>query len=767
VTSVYPGPRISAKYGFARESEVNPRRLFMPSRFRVFSSIFLFALLVCAQLLAQSNSASSAQPRARALKRSAEFSGALQTPALTFATVVPYLSGENGANAVAIADVNNDGKPDLVVTNWCPYSSCTTPGPNVGVLLGNGDGTFQTAVVYASGGLFADAIAIADVNGDGKPDLIVANCGSSSQNNCVSTSGSGDVSVLLGNGDGTFQTALLYSLGASGATSVAVADVNGDGKPDLIVATGSSTAGLVGVLLGNGNGTFQTEVTYSSGGLSPLAVAAANLGNGHIDVVVANQCAADCSSSNVGVLVGNGEGTFQTVVTYGSGGLFPDSVAIADVNRDGKPDVMVANSSTSLDVDNGNVGVLLGNGDGTLQTAVAYGSGAFGAASVAVADVNGDGKLDLVVANCSGTASSCIGTVPGDVGVLLGNGNGTFQTAVSYGSGANTPFGVAVADVNGDGRPDIVAANCSSSNCGQGTGYAGVLINQSTPWLVYASLAQQVDYFGLGSSDFTVWRPSTGTFYSQDVSGTPPLIEKWGLSTDIPVIGDYDGDGKTDVAAWRPSNGTWYIIPSSTGKWYGVQFGAEGDVPVPGDYDGDGRTDIAVWRPSNGTWFVMPSTTGKPYRVQFGMQGDVPVPGDYDGDGKTDIAVWRPSNQIWYILLSSTGKLVKYKWGLPTDKPVPADYDGDGKTDIAMWRPAAEAIWFIVPSSTNVPYHVQWGTTGDVPVPRDYDGDLKADVAVWRPSTGFWWVIESHNQSILTKQWGLPTDIPLNKPVGQ
>jgi hypothetical protein len=738
----------------------------MPSRFRVFSSIFLFALLVCAQLLAQSNSASSAQPRARALKRSAEFSGALQTPALTFATVVPYLSGENGANAVAIADVNNDGKPDLVVTNWCPYSSCTTPGPNVGVLLGNGDGTFQTAVVYASGGLFADAIAIADVNGDGKPDLIVANCGSSSQNNCVSTSGSGDVSVLLGNGDGTFQTALLYSLGASGATSVAVADVNGDGRPDLIVATGSSTAGLVGVLLGNGNGTFQTEVTYSSGGLSPLAVAAANLGNGHIDVVVANQCAADCSSSNVGVLVGNGEGTFQTVVTYGSGGLFPDSVAIADVNRDGKPDVMVANSSTSLDVDNGNVGVLLGNGDGTLQTAVAYGSGAFGAASVAVADVNGDGKLDLVVANCSGTASSCIGTVPGDVGVLLGNGNGTFQTAVSYGSGANTPFGVAVADVNGDGRPDIVAANCSSSNCGQGTGYAGVLLNQSGPWLVYASLARQVDYFGLGTSDFTTFRPSTGSFFSEDGSGHT-LIQPWGENGDTPVIGDYDGDGKTDVAVFRPSNGTWYIIPSSTHKAYAVPFGINGDVPVEGDYDGDGKTDVAVWRPSNGTWYITPSNGSKAYGVQFGAEGDIPVPGDYDGDGKTDIAVWRPSNQIWYILLSSTGKLAQYRWGLSTDKPVPADYDGDGKTDIATWRPGTTAIWFIVPSSTKVAYQVSFGTTGDVPVPRDYDGDLKADVAVWRPSNQTWFVIQSSNDKVTQTHFGLSTDIPLNKPVGQ
>ena len=105
------------------------------------------------------------------------------------------------------------------------------------------------------------------------------------------------------------------------------------------------------------------------------------------------------------------------------------------MNRDGKLDIVVANSSTSTTVDNGNVGVLLGNGDGTFQAAVAYPSGAFGAASVAVADVNGDGKLDLVVANCSGTASSCVGALPGDVGVLLGNGDGTFQTAVLSGSG--------------------------------------------------------------------------------------------------------------------------------------------------------------------------------------------------------------------------------------------------------------------------------------------------------------------------------------------
>jgi FG-GAP-like repeat len=730
----------------------------MPSRLRVFPSVCLFAVLVSMQLLAQSNSASFARHRTRSLKST----NGLQTPALTFAGVTAYGSDGNGANAVAVADVNGDGQADMVVTNWCSDGNCTSGSV---VVLTQSDGVF-TPTQYLSGGLFADSLVVADVNGDGKLDLIVANCGSPSQTNCVSTSNSGNVAVLLGNGDGTFQAAVTHTLGASGASAVAVADVNGDGKPDLIVATGSNTEGLVGVLLGNGNGTFQPEVTYGSGGLSPLALAVGNLGNGHLDVVVANECADDtCTSSNVGVLVGKGDGTFPTTVPYGSGGLYSDGVAIADVNRDGKPDVVVANSSTSTTVDNGNVAVLLGNGDGTLHTAVSYGSGAFGAASVAVGDVNGDGILDLVVANCSSSASSCV-PAGGNVGVLLGNGNGTFQTAHTYSAAGNAPFAVTLGDVNGDGRPDIVAGSCAGAACGAASGTVGVLINTTTPWLVYASLARQVDYFGLGTSDFTTFRPSTGTFFSEDGSGHT-LIQPFGENGDIPVIGDYDGDGKTDVAVFRPSKGTWYIIPSFTRKPYGVQFGTQGDVPVPGDYDGDGRTDIAVWRPSKGAWYIIPSSSGKAYGVQFGTQGDVPVPGDYDGDGKTDIAVWRPSNQIWYILLSSTGKVVTYKWGLPTDKPVPADYDGDGKTDIAMWRPAAKAMWFIVPSSTKVAYSVQFGTTGDVPVPRDYDGDLKADVAVWRPSDQFWYVLQSSNGKVTTTHFGLSTDIPLNKPVGQ
>jgi FG-GAP-like repeat len=130
---------------------------------------------------------------------------------------------------------------------------------------------------------------------------------------------------------------------------------------------------------------------------------------------------------------------FSPVVIYDSGGVAPSSIAVADVNGDGRPDIVVATNT---------VGVLLGNGDGTFKAAVTYGSGGRGVVSVAVADVNGDGKPDVVVANfCA--SSNCIEST---VGVLLGNGDGTFQAVVTYDSGGNEAASIAVADVNRD-RP--------------------------------------------------------------------------------------------------------------------------------------------------------------------------------------------------------------------------------------------------------------------------------------------------------------------------
>src|SRR5216684_1815090 len=231
-------------------------------------------------------------------------------------------------------------------------------------------------------------VAVGDFNGDGVPDLVVAN------------EGSNNVSVLLGNGQGAFQAAQNFAAGTN-PQSVAVGDFNGDGKLDLAVANEGS--GDVSVLLGNGDGTFQTAVAIATG-TNPQSVAVGDFnGDGNLDLAVAN--GGDFSSgagSNVTVLLGNGDGTFQTARAFAVDDI-PQSVAVGDFNGDGKLDLAVANLRS------GDVSVLLGNGDGTFQGAVNY--AAAGASSIAVGDFNGDGKLDLAVAS-------------GSVSVLLGNGDG-------------------------------------------------------------------------------------------------------------------------------------------------------------------------------------------------------------------------------------------------------------------------------------------------------------------------------------------------------
>jgi len=202
--------------------------------------------------------------------------------------------------------------------------------------------------------------------------------------------------------------------------------------------------------------------------------------------VVAN-CSLGCFTTGVvSVLLGNGNGTFQPAVSFGSGGFGAVSVSIFDVNGDGKPDLIVANATSSV------VGVLLGNGDGTFKPVVTYGSGGTGADSIAVADVNSDGKVDLVVANRCDTTRNC---EHGSVGVLLGNGDGTFQAAVTFGSGGAFAVSIAVADLNADDKPDLLALNlCSTHSGGRcfGNGTLGVLLN-ITRQLTSTSLASSLN----------------------------------------------------------------------------------------------------------------------------------------------------------------------------------------------------------------------------------------------------------------------------------
>ena len=383
-----------------------------------------------------------------------------------------YSSAAWGPTQVAVADVNGDGKLDLVLVSTCGDAACHTDG-SVAVLLGNGDGSFQPAVVYDSGGGFATAVAVADLNGDGKPDVVVVNCSASPSAPCGDNE-NGMVSVLLGKGDGTFQAAAAYSSGGSNATSIVVADLNADGKPDLLVANNCESCGngSVGVLLGNGDGTFQPAVTYQSGGTGATSLAVGDLNHdGKLDVVVTTS-SPSTGDGLAGVLLGNGNGTFQPVVTYGSGGTQAQAVVAADLNGDNTLDLVIANSMS------GNVGVLLGNGDGTFPSAVTYSSGGFSPTSVAVADVNGDGELDLVVGNWGGSINN---QAAGVMGVLMGNGTGIFPTAVAYVAGGNGSTSVAIADLNGDGKPDVLAANCSpvpAEDC-SGNGIVGVLLNNT------------------------------------------------------------------------------------------------------------------------------------------------------------------------------------------------------------------------------------------------------------------------------------------------
>ncbi|MGD1101618.1 MAG: FG-GAP-like repeat-containing protein, partial [Terriglobia bacterium] len=649
----------------------------------------------------------------------------------TFSPAVFYPTGAQPV-AVAVGDFNGDGRQDLAIANQnCASSFTCRANGSVSILLGKGDGTFQSQTVIASG-TQPSSIAMGDFNADGKPDLVISN---GTLNSIV---------VVLGNGDGTFQAPVAYST-PGGATSVALGDFNRDGKIDLAVGDSSGAVSIflgkgdgtfqhatdllmlagvnalivgdfnhdgaadlavtyaqenaVSILLGNGDGTFQPRVDYLTG-TYPTGLAAGDFnGDGRLDVVVTNG-----GDQTFSILLGNGDGTLQAAQNFVLPAE-PTAVAVQDFNRDGKADLAIVLSEI------GAVSIIVGRGDGTFPAPQSYG-GSLGSWAIAAGNFNGDGKLDLVTTNLNdnsislfsgagdGTfaigAASPSGPVPvaavvgdfnrdgkldlavvnqtctslpctsGSVSVFLGNGDGTFQPRLDYSTG-NIPVAVTVADLNGDGIPDLAVVNngFGSSDSvsvflGKGDGTflsGGTLVTGTGPTQAVAA-----DFDGNGTMDLAV-------AYSAGISIIPGRgAGTFGPRTDYPItngakaiaVGDFNNDGKPDLAVTTPDSVV-VLLGKGDGTFQpGVSCPVDSitnlDSILVGDFNGDGKLDLLVGKSNNAVSILVGNGDGT-----FLPAVDIPVgksergwvAGDFDGDGGLDLAAASVGPNAVFVALNA------------------------------------------------------------------------------------------------------------------
>ena len=450
----------------------------------------------------------------------------------------------------ASGDFNGDGHADLAVLNGNFFSPAT-----IGIFLGDGTGSFTPATSLAGPSVFNALLVVADFDGDGIQDILL---------------GSGFV-MYPGLGGGEFGTPIPLGLAAA---AIGVADFTGDGKPDVALTLYPQLG--ISVAVNDGFGGFPTAASYALASAPAGAASAALTAGGHQDLIVA--------SPNGGVLLvlpGAGDGTFGQTVTVPLD-LPPAALTVADFNHDGHPDVAVTNDS--------GVAVLLGDGSGHLGTPAQFAGGYSGVVS---GYLNGDGNADLVTSSAF------------EVEVLLGDGAGGFADPVPIEvTGLLQGGSVVLADVNGDGHLDILAA----------AGSVVVL---------------------LGNGDGTFGPPISTT----TVDGVGQL-----------VAGDWNGDGHTDIAVnANGGNSVLILLGDGTG-----QFGPPTEIPLPGsngltsltvgDFNADGHQDIVVANPgSQEIDFLMGDGTGgfaPPSRWSAQDFGAYAVVGDWNEDGRPDLATF-------------------------------------------------------------------------------------------------------------------------------
>jgi FG-GAP-like repeat/FG-GAP repeat len=619
-----------------------------------------------------------------------------------------YRVGSSPA-AVAVADVNGDNKLDIVVTGGRFEKG------SVGILLGNGDGTFQPEILYdlpAQG----FSLAVGDFNGDGKPDLAVGYWHQSSSG----------LAILLNNGNGTFGLPKTYAFRKRPA-SIEVGDFNSDGHLDLMCA---GEDGSVYVVLGNGNGSFQQPVQINLNfSVRSFAVGDFN-GDGKLDFVAT--WTYDYQYGAVEVVLGNGDGTFQPGVTYPSGGIGSTSVVVADLNGDGKLDFAVANTGDDL-------GIFFGRGDGTFRPQVAYRTGSEAnrePGALAVVGFATSKAVDLAV--CAGT------TV---VSVLVGNGKGEFQAARDYAivPPYNYPEAFAFGDFNSDGKTDMAIPDDQGiaifMNEGRGT------FRTAKHFGLSGSGTALGDFNNDGKLDLVSGATEIGVMLGKG-DGTFDHLRTYPVNgrTASFAVGDFDGDGNLDIAAAENYSGHVYVLLGKGDGTFHLPISyitqLRPSVVLVGDLNGDGKLDLYVTGTGPGEVLLGNGDgTFKPPMFSGDPGGVTAVLADFNGDGKLDVALAGFDPTLISVALGKGDGTF-----LPAQSyaalggeccVVAADFNGDGKLDIAVGDAGAVSMLYgngdgTFQNAVNFDACQVWslGTS-------DLNGDGFPDLVIMDPHGGF------------------------------